>query len=869
MPPVGSLPEPTPIGHNPCDAVLAEAGGVWVIASRPDPAVLRAVDGTPIFPDGLPPMSSADTRAMLLHGMGLRKHDLVALDRDDGEGATNEFVDAVVNAASGLPIYVRHVIDDLASGVLTVNQAGELPPSLDAYFDGLLRRGGLTDAHRDLSVLLSVLALAREPLDREAMATLLCQGQVGDEQPFDQRVKTALALGASLLTTGANPDSEAGFRLYHLSLRDHLLGKASPLRGSVDDARRLLSRLATQWSTLRDTGLGRHLFRCGSAYDLSWGGPRGASEVSRRLTNFEYLYARAVSMRPADVHGLCEEYEKVPMTDAISEWRDLFRSHAHLFRRPEASRGQVLLQLAMERPTESVVAESASNWLRETGHSERWFWRFAWPGGRSDDACLDVFESGGELIMATVDEDGRLFTRDGEGATACWDSHSGRCIERSSDPDGLADAPAELAVDTTPGPYDQDRRGERALFPTASVSWAWNTLTIDFADGRQLVHDDAHMNHIIGVLAIDERRFLSWAWDGDLRIWSAEDGSLLGELRGHTMGVFGCRMLDERRLLSWSQDGCARIWDVDLAPPPTDLPRHRGSVHAAHAIDDDRFLTWADDGRFLVWSSKTGDCLGERGSRIQSLMGADVTRNTWILAWDAEGQLHVRTLADGTEVAVLEVGAGEVLGAEFVGEQLLAAWDHEGVVRLWDFESGNGWSIRAHDNWITSVQRLRDGQLLITSGDRTLSRWDIAAGQQVSRLIGHRDAVYGAVELPEGTLVSYALDGEIRVWPSADPSGSRLAKLPQGADFLIVSGDTLLAGSGDAFYSWSIPSLTALPTIDQEATTPVAHGFRLACGGDQTTCGQAVARPGQGLDLWLGHVESQAGDPAHEIFCSG
>jgi hypothetical protein len=118
---------------------------VWLCAGRPDPAlthVYRPERCTDLFPGGLERMERDDIRAMLVEGAGKLKYDLLKQDDERTGTPVNALVDAVVDRADGLPLYVRFVVEDVLAGHLAFDASlpGKLPRGLAAYYDDLLRR---------------------------------------------------------------------------------------------------------------------------------------------------------------------------------------------------------------------------------------------------------------------------------------------------------------------------------------------------------------------------------------------------------------------------------------------------------------------------------------------------------------------------------------------------------------------------------------------------------------------------------------------------------------------------------------------------------------------------------------------------------
>lgn len=88
------------------------------------------------------------------------------------------------------------------------------------------------------------------------------------------------------------------------------------------------------------------------------------------------------------------------------------------------------------------------------------------------------------------------------------------------------------------------------------------------------------------------------------------------------------------------------------------------------------------------------------------------------------------------------------------------------------------------DAGVTSVAISRDGRLVAAGSLDTVVRiWDVATGQLIERLNGHRDSVYSVAFTPDGMgLVSGSLDRTLKRWDVSPllKSGARNTPLAQG-----------------------------------------------------------------------------------------
>ncbi len=229
---------------------LAEAGGLWICAGRPTVSLIEAfADARRVFPGGeLPRMSGDDVRAILLHRLGPHRKRLIGGDVETASHVANAVVDLVTARADGLPIYVKHVVDDILGGWVRLEPGTlpDLPPSLQAYHERLLGRGGVGALAMIVTPLLATLAVTLDAVTEGEIAGFLGEDGwdlLADETDPGQLVRDALGWLAPMLRAAPGSDGEPRYTLFHHSLREHMT--ASPTtRGPVQNARRKTLRLA-------------------------------------------------------------------------------------------------------------------------------------------------------------------------------------------------------------------------------------------------------------------------------------------------------------------------------------------------------------------------------------------------------------------------------------------------------------------------------------------------------------------------------------------------------------------------------------------------------------------------------------------------
>lgn len=208
----------------------------------------------------------------------------------------------------------------------------------------------------------------------------------------------------------------------------------------------------------------------------------------------------------------------------------------------------------------------------------------------------------------------------------------------------------------------------------------------------------------------DGKLFVAHA-DGRVRAW-APDGTLAGELRGHTGGVMDVAVTGSV-VLTASKDGTVGVWDATSLALVRTLPCHRG------------------------WTmSVTGD---ER----------------YVYAGTAGFTLHVFDRErDYAPVSEIEPGGGAVL-AMAASNQTLYSGHEDGSVRVWTTGERltRGSVIRAHGSWVLDIVVGPD-RLFTSSRDGRVRAWSLPGHERAWELTGPHMSVRGITAWRDDILVA-------------------------------------------------------------------------------------------------------------------
>jgi WD40 repeat protein len=728
---------------------LTLPGTEWLVAGRAEHGLGEAF--TPpkceaVFPCGLPPMSAADIRAMLLEGLGNARYALLKRDDPESDEARNVFVDRVVALSQGLPLYVHLLIEDLCSGQLTVREEAKLPEGLIAYYDALIQRIGLSTVQRDLTMMVCLLARVQEPLAADALALLLAHAP-DEAGTYSKRIEDALRIGRSLLRQAPTRDAVHGWALYHQSFRDYVGGTseilpAPALADAVQEAEGKLCRMADEWKSLPKGGLSNHLFRWGTKYALWWQDEPGVQTAHGRLTDFAYLQARTWALPALECSDLAGEYALVgsrlpdgPARDRFRIWEAFFRERTHLLRRGDARwpANRILLQLALEHADDSPVSNAAEQWLSANHGAQPllrtvrrpkltlpspclWTSRLiSAEGGEDAEMCSASISSLG-LVVATGYTDGRL---------CLWDPSTGDC--------------------------------------------------------SRVVHQ-AHGKSAINVIvtSVDGRLVLSGGADGYARLWGPRTDTATAVMF-HGCPVTGVAVSqDGAKGVTAGDDGGLCWWDLKSGNKEACQLIQKVAVRALAATPDCNCVVTGDEtGAVRLWKQGLHEQICSPAAHDDWVLGLAITPDASVVASvGADGRLYMWEVSAGRHMTVAPAP-----GVEFKSVAISAdggtviTGGSDGKVRLHGEPEYKVFAEHAgHVGNVLSVLVYEDGRRFLSVGEDSLVRCWLRVNGTPENLEAPASAL--AVCSSQGLAVAGNDRGVVCCWSLLDgresPSGWRL-----------------------------------------------------------------------------------------------
>jgi WD40 repeat protein len=244
--------------------------------------------------------------------------------------------------------------------------------------------------------------------------------------------------------------------------------------------------------------------------------------------------------------------------------------------------------------------------------------------------------------------------------------------------------------------------------------------------------------------------------DATARIWAAETGKAVHELKGHQAGGVATVAFspDSKTVATGGGDRSVILWDARTGEELARLAEHQSAVTA---------LVFDPEGKWLASANgaiATGVGFSNPSARLvdSSPIAAEVK------VWDIQSRKPLRTLTGHTK-SILSLAVSS-------DGKRLASGSADGTVRVWEVASGSlETNLAGFKGPVVAVAFSPDARALAIGGgdpyraEAELSIWDMATQTRRIVLKGHAGPVFALAFAPDGkTLASAGLDQIVRFW---------------------------------------------------------------------------------------------------------
>jgi telomerase protein component 1 len=267
-----------------------------------------------------------------------------------------------------------------------------------------------------------------------------------------------------------------------------------------------------------------------------------------------------------------------------------------------------------------------------------------------------------------------------------------------------------------------------------------------------------HNDHVVSGCCAEPngKSLITVGWDCSVKIWNTSDGSLVGDLKGHTRPI-NCVTFstnDDNLIATGCWDSAIRIYNLVSRSRKAVLRGHKTSVRSISYSYDSTFIASSSlDGQIKLWNSKTG-------SQLASLSVNDKTVNS--VCFSPSSQFLVTCSNDrtikcwsgvvGKSIMVIKENDDDkklittsVCFDQRTGSRFAVGYNN-GDLKIFDTVVGNiKSSIKAHTSSIRKIKFSKYGNHLIaTSENGSVKLFDTLLTNEISEsieLIGNHSPV--------------------------------------------------------------------------------------------------------------------------------
>jgi len=276
----------------------------------------------------------------------------------------------------------------------------------------------------------------------------------------------------------------------------------------------------------------------------------------------------------------------------------------------------------------------------------------------------------------------------------------------------------------------------------------------------------------------DGSRILSGSYDGTVKLWNVQTGTLEETFQGHTDAVMSVAFSADGKVLSGSADNTLRQWDTNTGKEMDVFPMNKSNnsndigllYSMAFSAENNRAILSGSRGNTpKLWNTL-------KGEQTDSFQGH--TDEVYLVAISNDGSKILSASNDGT-MKVWDVESGEVAhtfqenqvwSAAFSPDGSKFLMGGEGIVKLFDTSGGQEMhTFNGHSGRVYSVVFSPNGKEALSGGhDGTIKMWEIESGTETRTFEAHSDVVSSLAFSPNGNqVISGSYDKTLKLWDIA------------------------------------------------------------------------------------------------------
>ena len=370
----------------------------------------------------------------------------------------------------------------------------------------------------------------------------------------------------------------------------------------------------------------------------------------------------------------------------------------------------------------------------------------------------------------------------------------------------------------------------------------------------------------------DGKKVVTVSVDKTVKIWDAETGKLIADLKGHSSSInFAIFSPDGKKILTASsgKDYTAKIWDIETGVQTSTLTGHTDEIlSGCFSPDGNKIATGSADNTIRIWDTKTKKTDTILRGHTQSVTSVGFSRDgkkilttsldTTAKIWDSKTYALTAVLTDhrtgikfahfnqdgdkilivyksnkdavrtkiwndtGDFVTDLKGDTSEVWSGYFSpdGKKIITA-SQDQTAKIWDVKTGMLDTAYEHEDAVVAAMYSQDGAKVVTASGNTIKIFDVKTKKLDTTLTGHIATIKSVEFSPDGRkIVTASADKTAKIWDvktsniiadlKSHTSSVKFACFsPDGDKIITVSSDSI-ARIWDAFSGKLVASLSGV-----------------------------------------------------------
>ncbi len=287
-----------------------------------------------------------------------------------------------------------------------------------------------------------------------------------------------------------------------------------------------------------------------------------------------------------------------------------------------------------------------------------------------------------------------------------------------------------------------------------------------------------HTNQVISCnFSPDGKKVVTASMDITAKLWDAQSGALLADLKGHKNVVYSANFSpDGKKIVTASRDNTAIIWDAMTGKQIKILEGHTYYVYSAVFSPNGKMIATASyDGTARLWDANTG-------SPLQTVVVGDIGRmvvnaffshdNKKFVTASLDSAVKVWDVKTGALLVQMKGHTNKVYTAVFSpDDKRIVSASRDGTAKLWNALDGSLIAnMNRHTIGLSSAFFSPDGKKIVTvSGENIAMIWDGHTGAFLLELKGHTQGIYSAFFSHNSKKVATtSADNTTKIWNADD-----------------------------------------------------------------------------------------------------